>query len=184
MCSPSISVCSYVILHNHINHNDSDAERLLEHFLSHDLLFAKTLGGTGIEIIFWHLVSFSTPLSCPLYYKEERERERENVLTLLQLGFWARFRFCHSNACCSNALRQDLEWGFPGGSDGKESTCIVRDLDLISGLGRSPGGGHGNLLQYSCLENPHGQKCLAGFRPRGHKELDMTERLAQHKVWK
>ena len=52
MCSPSISVCWYVILHNHTNHNESDAERLLEHFLSHDLLFAKTLGGTGIEIIF------------------------------------------------------------------------------------------------------------------------------------
>ena len=40
---------------------------------------------------------------------------------------------------------------FPGGSDGKESTCIVGDLDLIPGLGRSPGGGHGNPLQYSCL---------------------------------
>ena len=102
----------------------------------------------------------------------------------MQLGFWARFRFCHSNACCSNALRQDLEWGFPGGSDSKESTCNVRDLDLISGSGRSPGGGHDNLLQYSCLENPHGQRCLAGFRPRGHKESAMTEWLAQHKVWK
>ena len=37
--------------------------------------------------------------------------------------------------------------GFPGGSDGKESACIVRDLGLIPGLGRSPGGGHGNPLQ-------------------------------------
>ena len=44
--------------------------------------------------------------------------------------------------------------GFPGGSDGKESTCNVEDLGLIPGLGRSPGGGHGNPLQYSCLENP------------------------------
>ena len=35
-------------------------------------------------------------------------------------------------------------WGVPGGSDGKESTCNARDLDLIPGLGRSPGGGHGN----------------------------------------
>ena len=46
--------------------------------------------------------------------------------------------------------------GFPGGSDGKESTCNIGDLGWIPGLGRSPGGGHGNLLQYSCLENPRG----------------------------
>jgi len=45
--------------------------------------------------------------------------------------------------------------GFPGGSDGKESACNVGDLGSILGLGRSPGGGHGNPLQYSCLENPH-----------------------------
>ena len=44
--------------------------------------------------------------------------------------------------------------GFPGSSDGKESTCNVGDLDSIPGLGTSPGGGHGNPLQYSCLENP------------------------------
>ena len=35
-----------------------------------------------------------------------------------------------------------------------ESTCNVEDLNSIPGLGRSPGGGHGNLLLYSCLENP------------------------------
>ena len=44
--------------------------------------------------------------------------------------------------------------GFPGGSDGKESTCSAGGLALIPGLGRFPGGGHGNPLQYSCLENP------------------------------
>ena len=44
--------------------------------------------------------------------------------------------------------------GFPGGSDGKESTCNAGDLGSIPGLGRSPGGGHGNPFQYSCLENP------------------------------
>ena len=45
-------------------------------------------------------------------------------------------------------------WGFPGGWDGKESACNAGDLGSIPGLGRSPGGGHGNPLQYSCLENP------------------------------
>ena len=44
--------------------------------------------------------------------------------------------------------------GFPGGSDGKESACIVGDLGSNPGLGRSPGEGNGNPLQYSCLESP------------------------------
>ena len=43
--------------------------------------------------------------------------------------------------------------GFPGGSDGKESVCNAGDLCSIPGSGRSPGGGHGNPLQYFCLEN-------------------------------
>ena len=40
-----------------------------------------------------------------------------------------------------------------GGSDDEESTCKAGDLGSIHGLERSPGGGHGQLLQYSCLEN-------------------------------
>ena len=44
--------------------------------------------------------------------------------------------------------------GFPGGPDGKESACDARDLGSIPGWEDSPGGGHGNPLQYSCLENP------------------------------
>ena len=41
----------------------------------------------------------------------------------------------------------------------------------------SPEEGNGNPIQYSCLENPHGQRSLAGYSPWGHKELDRTERL-------
>ena len=44
--------------------------------------------------------------------------------------------------------------GFPGGSEDKASACNAGDPGLIPGLGRSPGEGNGNLLQYSCLENP------------------------------
>ena len=65
--------------------------------------------------------------------------------------------------------------GFPGGSDGEESTCNSGDLGSIPGLGRSPGGGHGNPLQHSCLENPHGQRSLVGYSKRGPKESDTTE---------
>ena len=55
--------------------------------------------------------------------------------------------------------------GFPGGSDGKESAC-------------NAGGGHGNPLQYSCLENPRRQRSLMGYSPWSRKESDTTERLS------
>ena len=53
----------------------------------------------------------------------------------------------------SPILEVAFSFHFPGGSDGKESACSGGDLGLISGLGRAPGGGHGNPAQYSCLEN-------------------------------
>jgi len=71
----------------------------------------------------------------------------------------------------------DLEdvGGRPWMLRGKESTCNAGDTSSIPGLGRSPGGGHGNPLQYSHLENPHGQRSLSGYSPKGRKELDTTK---------
>ena len=54
------------------------------------------------------------------------------------------------------------------------------DLGSTPGLGRSPGAGHVNPLQNSCLENPCGQRSLVGYSPCGHKESDTTERLSTH----
>ena len=71
---------------------------------------------------------------------------------------------------------------FPGDSDSKESACNAGDLRLIPGLGRSPGGGHGHPLQYSCLKNLHGKRSLVGYSPWSHKESDMTERPSTMKV--
>ena len=67
--------------------------------------------------------------------------------------------------------------GFSGGSDGKESSHNVEDLDSIPGFGRPPEEGNGNPLQYYCLQNPIGQRNLVGYSPWGHKELDTTEQL-------
>ena len=67
------------------------------------------------------------------------------------------------------------ELGFSGGPDGKESAHNAGDLSSIPGLGRSPGGVHGNPLQYSCLENPPGERSLEGCSPWGRKELDTIE---------
>ena len=50
-------------------------------------------------------------------------------------------------------IQNPLLLGFPGGSDGKESACNAGDPGSIPGLGRFPGEGNGNPLQYSCLEN-------------------------------
>ena len=63
------------------------------------------------------------------------------------IGMW-------SNGEKKEIADQCIEYGgFPGGSNGKASACSVGDPGLISGLGRSPGEGNGNPLQYSCLEN-------------------------------
>ena len=91
-------------------------------------------------------------------------------LNLNYLNFtwiWVRFSLLHSEYIC-----------FPGGSDRKESSCNEEDLSLIPVLERFPGEGHGNPFQFSCLENPHGQKRLVGCSRWGHKELDMAEWLS------
>ena len=69
--------------------------------------------------------------------------------------------------------------GLPGGSDSKDSACNDRDLGLIPELGRSPGRGHGNPLQYSCLENPTER---GAWQATVHRvtELDTTGRLSIH----
>ena len=67
-----------------------------------------------------------------------------------------------------------------GGSEGNESACNGGDLGSIPELGRSPGGRHGNPLQYSCLKNPHGQRSLMGYNLWGHKDPDMTEQLSTY----
>ena len=78
--------------------------------------------------------------------------------------------------CRKECLPIPIVLHFPGGSDGKESASNVGDLGSIPGLGRSPGEGY--TLQYSCLENPHGQKVLVGYSPWGHKS--QTRQVTKH----
>ena len=67
--------------------------------------------------------------------------------------------------------------GFPGGSYGKESACNAGDPGSIPGLGRSPGEGNGNPIQYSCLENSMDRGAWWATVHGGHKESDTTEPL-------
>ena len=74
-----------------------------------------------------------------------------------------------------------LSLDFPGGSDGKASVYNAGDLGSSPGLGRSPGEGNGNPLQYYCLENPMDRGAWrATYSPRVLKESDTTEQLSTH----
>ena len=89
---------------------------------------------------------------------------------------------------CSRPLSEDSKTeltgcyrvtsGFPGSTDGKESTCIGGDLGSIPGLGRSPGKGNGNALQYSCLENAMDRG--AWWATVHGTAKHMTEQLSTH----
>ena len=78
--------------------------------------------------------------------------------------------FFFPSGCAGSSLGL-LRW-----LSGEESTSQCRRCRWMSGLGRCPGGGHGNPLQYSCLGDPRGS--LVGYRPWGRKESDSTEWLS------
>ena len=148
-----------------------------------------SLPGSSVHGIFqaivlkWIAISFSRGSSWP--------RDRTQVSRIVDRRFtvWATREVMQCRRPWFNSQVEKFPWrrdrlptpvflGFPGGSDSKQSSCSAGDLDLIPGLGRSTGGRHGNPLQYSCLENPHGQRSLTGYSPWGCKESDMTEWLS------
>ena len=94
-------------------------------------------------------------------------------------GPWGTF---FSIDLCLYLYPRFLKLGFPGGSVGKESACDAGDTGLIPELGRYPGEGNGNPLQYSCLENSMDRGAWVGYSPWGHKESDTTERLTEFKL--
>ena len=72
-----------------------------------------------------------------------------------------------------------IDLGLPRWLSSKESTYNAGHAGSIPGLGRSPGGGSGNPLQYSCLENPHEQRSLVGYRPWSHRQT-LLKQLSTH----
>ena len=91
---------------------------------------------------------------------------------LIKSDFWA--------PCLEFLIQQLWDQGFFGGSVVKNPPAFAGDVDLILGLGRSPGGGNGNPLQYSCLENYVDRGAWWAVVHGGHKESDKTERLNTH----
>ena len=94
----------------------------------------------------------------------------------LHCGMWTFFFFFLVACRLFSWFTYDL--GFPGGSDGKESACIVGDPGSVLGLGRSPGEGNGYPLQYSCLESPMDRGAWWATVYGVAKELNRTERLS------
>ena len=91
---------------------------------------------------------------------------QDSVVTLFKQGNFAKVKCTDlSNTFWWVLTNIYTHLGFPGGSEGKVSACDVGDPGLIPGSGWSPGGGNGNLLQYSCLEKSHGQRRLLGYSP-------------------
>ena len=122
---------------------------------------------------------------------QEISRERELIPRFFSFeGEVKNYISCEDRLICDVSIKNayDIVYssikGSPGGSDGKESACNVGDLGSIPGLVRSPGGGHGNPIQYSHLENPHEQRSLVGYSLWGCKESDMTERLSPAQLHK
>ena len=85
----------------------------------------------------------------------------------------------HNHVCINQGLQAShlgaSYLNLPGGLEDKASTCNAGDLGSIPELGRHPEGGHDNSLQYSCLENPQGQRSLVGGSPWGCKKSDTTD---------
>ena len=106
------------------------------------------------------------------------------------LSLMLQFSTNHKNEMAAEKYLLDAEWinaytyhgmiGFPHSSVDKESACNAGDLGSIPGLGRSPGEGDGNSLQYSCLENPMDRGAWQALQSIGSQESDMTYLLNHH----
>jgi len=94
----------------------------------------------------------------------------------VSMWLYVSFYVCFKEASCHMA-RSSMEkpvWkgvGFPGGSAGKKSACLLINAGSISGSGRSPGEGNGNPLQYYCLGNPMDRRSLVDYSPWGCKRV-------------
>ena len=108
----------------------------------------------GIPVLFSTPVTVTLDTSGPPLVLHPQASSPHTLSTLLWYDLVAK---CPARAWLMTVERVVeylwLLWGFPGGSDGKESACNAGDLGLITGLWKSTGEENGNLLQYSCLEN-------------------------------
>ena len=130
----------------------------------------------------WPLLTYLVPLPHNLTIRYALSPSSETgSLTLPQrtissLKMWIVFLPPLPHPCSTNFK----SWASLAAQTVKYPPANTGDLGSVSGSGRSSGGGHGNSLQYSCLENPHGGRSLADYSPWGCKESDTTERRSTY----
>ena len=119
-------------------------------------LFTICISHQSVTSVLWGLCLSYLHLY-PLYLAQGLEAHSRHLINICWISEWMDSLFLNVYLKpwyikVTSTLHFPFQ-SFPGGSDGKESACNAWDLGLIPGLGRSPGEGHGNPLQYSCLEN-------------------------------
>ena len=138
----------------------------------------------------WLFISLETDLS-PMTEEKARPSKKlpAAVLWVCTINLPPSF---HQMGLCPFTKQMHLGRGFPHGLVGKESACSAGDtgdVGLIPGSGRSPGEGEWQPIPIFLSEKSYGQRSLAGYSSKGHKELDMTERLSTwerkvHRPWR
>ena len=139
------------------------------------LFYFSNISETDIELIlhkeeqrFWHPSGRQVQLAYKLLHTSASIHFEENIL----IQYYGIFL---GVACVLP--------GLPWWLSSKESPANAGNADFIPGLGRYPGEGNENPLQYSCLEKSHKKRSLACYSPWGHKESDMTEQLNNNNKW-
>ena len=134
-----------------------------------------------------HLCSWSKHCTGPLHLGGAAQVKNESViLSQESVGLKAKFGLtaCFLNLFIFNwriiALQQSADWGFPSGSGVKSLLVNAGSVGSIPGSGRSPGGGHGNSLQDSCLENPTDRGAWRATVHRVAKSWTQLKRLSTH----
>ena len=132
------------------------------------------------DLLVWEFLYLNRVISSiKIYSKNWHEYINQTVLFLTSYSY-SDIVFVFSLLISSCLFTSFFFYCIDCGSDGKASARSAGDPGSIPGLGRSPGEGTGNTLQYSCLGNSMdwvASQSLVGYSPWGHKELDMTERL-------
>ena len=131
------------------------------------------VGGLHLLLFIYYLLCVYLAMLCGLWDLSSLTKDQTPALGAQSSNHWTTREFIYL------FHYYYLVVGFPGGSDGKESACNVRDLNSIPGSGRSPGGGNGNPLQYPVYlpGKSHGQRSLVGYSPWSHKQSDTNEQL-------
>ena len=134
--------------------------------------FTTAPPGKPIRTLLYHFIGGK--LRHRMTRKHAQIHRPKQIIFWVRFSIWLKKPLVLGNSLCSLDLR------LPRCCGGKEYACQYRkpgDVGSIPGLGRSPGGGNDNPLQYSCLEKSRGYRSLTGYGPRARKELYTTEGL-------